>query len=578
MTRVMVYTPVAEQNDLPTPLSQYLSQHEDIDIVYINSPEKLNEQAKKNNIDSIIYIDDDKKQRENNLQLLSNQFSDIPIIDLEPSLNNHLLSIGQIISSNKAPNLLTKNLDSLISNRSLREKLAESQIQLYGILACISDAVFIYDDERIYFTNMPAKTLLEQTNNEIYNILKTHSGVPQNPKLNVTTLDGKYFIFDCKNVPSEWEENPAELTILRDITQIEHEKEELTNRMQEHVDAYIKTSRELEFNQKRMELFLKSAGEGYWDRFIKEAEVFFSPRWKEMLGYNDDEIDPTFNAWVNLIHPDDLGNFLLVWTHYMEGLQDRFMVEYRIRTKDGRYRWVEARGVKEIDNQGHAVRLAGSHNDITERKQVEEKLKDYQITLEETIAQRTRELEKANRTLERLAKLDPLTELANRRCMDETLEQELARSTREKTPLSFIMMDIDYFKSYNDTYGHQEGDICLKLVARSISKTLLRPTDMVARYGGEEFVVILPGTDVDGCIRVANQIAFNVSRIDGLRLNPNSGRAISLSMGIAISSENNVLSLDAIVEQADKALYQAKSLGRNTICLYSDDGITSVSK
>ena len=109
-------------------------------------------------------------------------------------------------------------------------------------------------------------------------------------------------------------------------------------------------------------------------------------------------------------------------------------MEYRIRCKNGEYLWVEGRGVKELDMEGNPVRLAGSHSDISERKQAEEMIRKHQRSLEDTITQRTRELEQANRTLERLAKLDPLTELANRRCLDETLEQEIARSKRNGAP------------------------------------------------------------------------------------------------------------------------------------------------
>jgi len=355
------------------------------------------------------------------------------------------------------------------------------------------------------------------------------------------------------------------MVVLNNITEQINERQQLTHQIQDHIDAFSEVNTELDKNQTRLKLLLKSAGEGFWDWHINEGDVFLSQRWKEMLGYENNDIDDTFNDWIHLIHPDDLGSFLLQWSQFMESELDHFNVEYRILCKNGHYTWVEARGVKEVGPDGKAIRLAGSHIDINKRKQIEIELSQHRNDLEEMITARTKELEKANRMLEGLAKLDGLTELANRRCLDETLEQEISRAHRNNQSLCVLMLDIDFFKFYNDAFGHQEGDHCLKIVAKTISDSLMRPSDMVGRYGGEEFSVILPSTNLDGGLLIAQQIFANIARIKILKSNPHTGQPLSLSIGVACSTPDKKLTAKELIHIADDALYKAKEQGRNRI-------------
>ncbi|MGA9381813.1 MAG: diguanylate cyclase, partial [Phormidium sp.] len=172
-------------------------------------------------------------------------------------------------------------------------------------------------------------------------------------------------------------------------------------------------------------------------------------------------------------------------------------------------------------------------------------------------------LQIANKQLENLALIDQLTQVANRRCFDRTLSEEWTRLIREQRPLSLILCDIDYFKQYNDTYGHTHGDICLKLVAQALKKAVKRAIDLVARYGGEEFAIILPHTDSNGAVKVAQKIH---QAIQDLYL-PHVGSAVSqfltLSIGIATTIPTDETVPLALIETADRALYQAKSNGRN---------------
>lgn len=177
--------------------------------------------------------------------------------------------------------------------------------------------------------------------------------------------------------------------------------------------------------------------------------------------------------------------------------------------------------------------------------------------------QLTEKLEEANRELERLASVDGLTQIANRRCFDEYLEREWKRLQREQAPLSLIMCDIDYFKKYNDTYGHQSGDECLQQVADAIHQAVRRPADQVARYGGEEFSVILPNTEAEGALEVAQTIG---DRVKSLMI-PHAGSLVSkfvtLSLGVASFIPNFELSPHILITSADVALYQAKLAGRD---------------
>ncbi|MBD2537334.1 diguanylate cyclase [Coleofasciculus sp. FACHB-SPT36] len=178
-------------------------------------------------------------------------------------------------------------------------------------------------------------------------------------------------------------------------------------------------------------------------------------------------------------------------------------------------------------------------------------------------AQLYQQLEEANQELQRLAVLDGLTQVANRRCFDQYLNSEWQRLVREQAPLSLILGDIDFFKLYNDTYGHQAGDECLKAVASAIRRAVKRSTDLVARYGGEEFAIILPYTVVEGAIRVAEQIRAEVKALAIAHVNSQASQQISLSLGIASVVPTLESSPAMLISAADTTLYQAKAAGRD---------------
>lgn len=177
------------------------------------------------------------------------------------------------------------------------------------------------------------------------------------------------------------------------------------------------------------------------------------------------------------------------------------------------------------------------------------------------------QLQKANLELQSLASLDSLTQVANRRSFEECLNQEWRRMAREKAPLSLILCDVDFFKTYNDTYGHQAGDICLQQVAKVIKSAVKRPADLVARYGGEEFVVILPHTRAEGAVYVAEQIRAAVKALKIAHTNSQIGKYVTLSLGVASSVPSHKSSPATLIAAADQALYQAKAQGRDRVIL-----------
>jgi diguanylate cyclase (GGDEF)-like protein/PAS domain S-box-containing protein len=175
------------------------------------------------------------------------------------------------------------------------------------------------------------------------------------------------------------------------------------------------------------------------------------------------------------------------------------------------------------------------------------------------------QLAQANRELEQLAVVDGLTGIANRRKFDEYFANEWLRLTREQSPLALILCDLDYFKLYNDTYGHQAGDRCLHQVAQAVSKTIKRPADLAARYGGEELAVILPHTTLEGAAIVANQICLQIKALAIPHINSPIDLYVTLSVGVAGCIPSQDSSPEFLIKTADQALYQAKQLGRNRI-------------
>jgi len=175
----------------------------------------------------------------------------------------------------------------------------------------------------------------------------------------------------------------------------------------------------------------------------------------------------------------------------------------------------------------------------------------------------TKQLAEANETLKQLSLRDGLTGVANRRHFDEVLADEWRRAQRYGHPLSVALLDVDYFKNYNDTYGHLRGDDCLRLVAETAQSTLRRPGDFIARYGGEEFALILPDTPRDGASSVVEGVRSAIEQLRISHVTSLCKDVVTVSIGIATFNLETDMSLEDLMKQADAALYRAKADGRN---------------
>ncbi|MEG4043849.1 PleD family two-component system response regulator [Microcoleus sp. Pol17_C1] len=195
-----------------------------------------------------------------------------------------------------------------------------------------------------------------------------------------------------------------------------------------------------------------------------------------------------------------------------------------------------------------------------------QKIAEKNALLEQEIKNRKQAesaLVEANIELQRLASLDSLTGVANRRQFNESLNREWQRMAREQLPLSLILGDIDYFKKYNDTYGHLAGDFCLQQVAQAISRAIKRPADILARYGGEEFAVILPNTKAEGSLKVAEAIRHEVLNLKIAHAQSAVNQYVTLSLGVFSVVPQDTSDPSILVAAADKGLYEAKEQGRN---------------
>lgn len=187
--------------------------------------------------------------------------------------------------------------------------------------------------------------------------------------------------------------------------------------------------------------------------------------------------------------------------------------------------------------------------------------------LTQKVAEQAAALQQANQKLKRLADLDGLTQVANRRRFDEYLKREWQRLRRERAPLSLILCDVDYFKQYNDRYGHLAGDNCLKQVALAIERTLKRPADLVARYGGEEFAIILPNTELAGAVELAEMTRLEVQKLRIAHVRSQSSQYVTISIGVSSQIPDPINTPQSLVAAADRALYKAKKNGRNRCCV-----------
>jgi diguanylate cyclase (GGDEF)-like protein/PAS domain S-box-containing protein len=272
--------------------------------------------------------------------------------------------------------------------------------------------------------------------------------------------------------------------------------------------------------------------------------TYVSPSVRGVTGWTEDELPPPANFSV-LVHPADRSHF----SGFLDKLRSQpgnHTLVYRAKRRDGQYGWLEAYVGTVFSEAAIPNELVWTIRDISLRVEHEETLKSEKQKAQE------------------LAWTDGLTGLSNRRAFDERLAAEWIFAGQHDVSLSLLLLDVDHFKSYNDTYGHQMGDEALRRIARVIGECTRQSGDLAARYGGEEFVVVLPHADVARAQEVAERIRENVQE---LRLEHSNSSFGLVTISIGVSSANRVegTTAAALVELADGALYAAKRGGRNRI-------------
>ncbi|HEV3145274.1 MAG TPA: PAS domain S-box protein [Gemmataceae bacterium] len=288
-----------------------------------------------------------------------------------------------------------------------------------------------------------------------------------------------------------------------------------------------------------------NAVEGFFQTTPEGRFIILNPALARIYGYSSPQevIDHIANIAQELyVDPHRREEFLRLME--AQGVVHGF--EFQVRRKDGSHAWVSESTRAVCDGSGKLLYYEGTVEDITMRKSYVEQLEEYR-----------RDLEEANVRLQEMAVTDDLTGLRNRITLRQKLAEECQRVSRYHLPLALMMMDVDRFKSFNDTYGHPAGDEVLRTVARLLQEKA-RTTDIVARYGGEEFAVLLPNTDLEGAAALAERFRLAIDRASWGR------RAVTASFGVAAWLES-MTNPDELIAAADQALYRAKENGRNRV-------------
>ena len=273
--------------------------------------------------------------------------------------------------------------------------------------------------------------------------------------------------------------------------------------------------------------------------------AYIGPQIEALLGWSPDSW-MTVEDWAMRMHPDDreyVVNFCVAQSQ--AGVDHE--ADYRALTKDNGYVWI--RDVVHVvrNEQGEVEALIGFMFDISERKKTEEKLLALQ------------------KELEALSFKDGLTNIANRRRFDASLELEWDSAIRLRQPLSILLFDIDFFKQYNDLYGHVQGDRCLVDIAQTLSLALDGPRDLVARFGGEEFIVLLPGADASVALKVAERCQRLIQKQAIVHAHSPHDQRVTVSVGVGTVIPDEHIKPSQFLEQVDQRLYLAKKNGKNRV-------------
>ncbi|BAV34650.1 diguanylate cyclase [Sulfuricaulis limicola] len=292
----------------------------------------------------------------------------------------------------------------------------------------------------------------------------------------------------------------------------------------------VESERRTRESEQRWNFALEGSQNGVWDWDMETNAVFFSRRWKEMLGYAEHEISGKLEEWDKRVHPEDKARVHADIEKHMQGKAAHYQNEHRVLCKDGTYKWVLDRGmIVSRDASGKPVRMIGTHTDITERKRAEETIRELSLT-------------------------DELTGLRNRRGFLTLAQMEMALIRRTKRQMALFYIDLDGMKKINDSFGHSVGDLALQDVAQILRQTF-RESDIICRLGGDEFAVL--ALETTG--RPREQIVKRLqAKIDSHNHTANRQYTIAVSVGMIHVDSGSTITLEELMAQADTEMYQAK--------------------
>lgn len=319
---------------------------------------------------------------------------------------------------------------------------------------------------------------------------------------------------------------------------------------------------EADRNKERLALALEAAGLDLWENNLLTGEVTRKAL-KTMLelGYTEAEAAACVDEIFQLFHPDDVATVKAAVDDHLSGRTPQYRCEFRLRAKSGEWVWYANYG-KVMDGESSAPgqRFVGVTFNIDDRKRKEHEIE----AINRQLAEKNALLETYNRQLELLAATDALTGLANRRRLMELGVNECRRTERFQHALSLLMIDIDFFKTINDAWGHQVGDRVICAVADTCSSRVRLGVDTVARVGGEEFVVLLPETSHASARGLAESLRLAVAQQQVPANDSGDHASFTVSIGVA-THDGRGMTFEQLLNQADKALYQAKQAGRNNV-------------
>ena len=428
----------------------------------------------------------------------------------------------------------------------IRKKAELGEKRYRDIIEFSPEPIIICQDERIVFVNKQleqlvgvdsehilGKSIFEFIIPELFVFveesiqkLNTQNKDVERMDLKIKVNQNRFLDIEVSSVPIIYNNKPAIEVLFKDVTQ----QKKLEQQARENKELY----RFIMENSTDVISYIKPNG----------RYKYLSPSSNQVLGYKSNEIIG-LNV-LDFIHSEEIETLSQIFIEVQSNFDFRTF-PHRFRKKDGSFIWLETNVRTIRNNTNDLVGIVAVSRDINERIKKEKKLLE------------------TNEKLLYLSKMDGLTDIPNRRHFEETLKNEWNRTMRDSMPLSALMIDIDYFKKYNDYYGHQAGDECLKKIASAIKNVLKRTGDFVARYGGEEFVVLLPETDKSEAVYIGEVILETIRSLKIKTDVSEISNFVTISIGCATLVPKQSKMPNDLIKLADKKLYTVKESGRNQI-------------